>query len=378
MADVLIYADTDRSPELRHEVPISIGDPFLYGEHDGARHVLIHPVEAARMHHLPLELHAFEEYGADELLASGRPREEIRLEVLLRAVRGWGIESAATPWAFPLRLADHLRANGVELRPDQELFVERRRSKNELELAGIRRAQAAAHAGMEAARALLRRGEPANGRVLVDGEPLTCERIKAAIEPELARHGSAMTFDIIASHGPQTAIGHHAGEGEIAPGEPIVVDLGPRDRESGCYADMTRTFVVGDPPEELVEWHALCRRALDDALAGIRAGVQDSDVYRATAELFRSRGFPTLLDKELGVPLEDGFYHSLGHGVGLDVHEPPTLGLVATHRLVAGEVLAIEPGLYRRGFGGVRLEDLVLVTEDGCENLTDHPYDLEP
>jgi Xaa-Pro aminopeptidase len=141
---------------------------------------------------------------------------------------------------------------------------------------------------------------------------------------------------------------------------------------------MTRTVVVGEPPAELVEWHRLSRAALDKSLAEIRAGAQDSDVYLVAAELFRSHGQLTKLDKQPGVPLEDGFYHSLGHGVGLDVHEPPTLGLLPTHRLVAGEVLAVEPGLYRRGFGGVRLEDLVLVTEEGCENLTDHPYELEP
>jgi Xaa-Pro aminopeptidase len=375
--DVLIYADTTRSPELRHEVPVSIGDPFLYGEHDGARHVLIHPMEAARMRHLPLELHAYEDYGYDELLASGRPQSEIRLELLLRAVRAWGIDSAFAPWAFPLEIADHLREHGVELRAEPEFFTERRRAKNEHELAGIRRAQAAAAAGMAAARDLLRRAEPSGGRVLLDGRALTCERLKEEIEPVFARH-DCWTDDMIVSHGPQTAIGHHPGSGEIASGEPVVIDLAPRDRPSGCFADMTRTFVVGEPPPELVEWHRLSREALDRSLAEIRAGVQDSDVYRTVAELFRSHGQPTKLDKEPGVPLEDGFYHALGHGVGLDVHEPPAMGLLPTHRLVAGEVLAVEPGLYRRGFGGVRLEDLVLVTDEGCENLTDHPYDLEP
>jgi Xaa-Pro aminopeptidase len=281
------------------------------------------------------------------------------------------------PWSFPLALADYLRKNGIDIEPDDEFFTERRRRKNPFELAGIRRAQKAADAAMAVVRELLRRAEPVDGRVLLDGEPLTVERLKQEIEPVFTRH-DCWTDDMIVSHGAQTAIGHHTGEGAIAPGEPVVLDLAPRDRESGCFADMTRTFVVGEPPAELVEWHALCRQALDEALDAIRPGAQDADLNRGTAELFHSHGQPTMLDKEPGVPLEDGFYHSLGHGVGLDVHEPPTLGLVPTHKLVAGEVLAVEPGLYRQGFGGVRLEDLVLVTDDGCENLTDHPYELEP
>jgi Xaa-Pro aminopeptidase len=334
-------------------------------------------MEAARMQHLDLRTHATEDYGADELREQGMPREQMRLEIGSRAVRDWGIRSAKVPWGFPLALGDRLRADGIELEPDDEFFTERRRRKNEFELAGIRRAQKAADAAMAAARELLRRAERADGRLVVDGEPLTVERLKHEIEPVFTRH-ECWTDEMIVSHGPQTAIGHHTGEGEIAPGEPIVLDLAPRDRESGCFADMTRTFVVGEPPRELVEWHALCRRALDEALAAIRPGAQDAEVNRGTAEFFREHGQPTMLDKQPGVPLEDGFYHALGHGVGLDVHEPPTLGLVATHTLVAGEVLAVEPGLYRQGFGGVRLEDLVLVTEDGCENLTDHPYDLEP
>jgi Xaa-Pro aminopeptidase len=377
VADVLIYADTTRSPELRHEIPVGIGDAFLYGERDGKRHVLIHPMESARMQHLDLEAHAVEDYGWDELRAAGTPREVTRLELPFRAVRAWGIERAKVPWSFPLALADYLRERGIEIEPDEEFFTERRRRKNQFELAGIRRAQSAASAAMRAVRELLRRTERLDGRVVLDGEPLTCERLKQEIEPVFTDH-NCWTDEMIVSHGVQTAIGHHTGEGEIAPGEPIVIDLAPRDRESGCFADMTRTFVVGEPPAELVDWHALSRRALDEALTQIRAGVQDADVHRATSELFRAHGHATMLDKEPGVPLDEGFYHALGHGVGLDVHEPPTLGLIATHRLVAGEVLAIEPGLYRQGFGGVRLEDLVLVTEDGCENLTDHPYDLEP
>jgi Xaa-Pro aminopeptidase len=343
-----------------------VPDPFLYGERDGVRHVLVHAVEAARMGALGVELHPPEEYGRDELVRQGVPADQARLELAARAVAAWGIEEASVPWSFPLELADRLRADGVRLRPDRSEFERRRRAKNEAELAGIRRAQAACDAAMETVRALLRAPELP-----------TCEQVRRELERAVAERDCLLDIAIV-SHGPQTAIGHEFGSGQIVPGEPVIVDLAPRDRETGCFADMTRTFVAGEPPPELVEWHRLTLRALEEALAAVRPGVQDAELFRATSELYREHGHPTLLDKQEGVPLEDGFYHSLGHGVGLEVHELPYLGQLPRDTLVVGDVLAIEPGTYRLGFGGVRLEDLVLVTEDGCERLTQHPYDLKP
>jgi Xaa-Pro aminopeptidase len=167
------------------------------------------------------------------------------------------------------------------------------------------------------------------------------------------------------------------GSGAILEGEPIVFDLFPRDRETGCFADMTRTFVVGEPAEELRGHQALVKEALDLAMGRIRPGVRGDELMRAVCELFHEHGYKTPLHKERGEVLADGFFHGLGHGVGLEVHEEPSLGLNG-QELVPGDVVTVEPGLYRSGYGGVRLEDLVLVTEDGYENLTDYPYGLEP
>jgi Xaa-Pro aminopeptidase len=375
--DVLIYSDTLRSPELRHEVPVAIGDAFLYVEHDGVRHVVISALETPRLDGLGFELHPYEEFGADELRRSGMTWLEIDDEITLRAVAALGVENATVPGTFPVLLADKLRARGVELVPDQSFFVERRRVKSEAELDGIRRAQAAAEAGMDAARELLRQAE-ANGKGLqLEGEPLTSERIKAAIAQAFLAHG-ASSGDFIVSHGSQSAIGHHLGAGQIAAGEPIVIDLWPRDNESACCADMTRTFVVGDVPDELTTWHRLCKEALDRAVQELRPGVTGKAVYEGSCEIFEAAGFPTQRTKADGEPLEEGFFHSLGHGVGLDVHELPVLGLAGHEELKRGEVFAIEPGLYRPGFGGCRLEDLLVVTETGAEKLTSFPYDLSP
>jgi len=378
VSDVLIYADSIRSAEMRHEVPLGVPDPFLYAERDGKRNVVASSFELGRINAVAPDIEAlpFEEFGIDELYAQGMSREQIELEVVLRAARQFGIEDAVVPGTFPLEVADKLRENGIGVRADREHFVGRRRVKNDAELAGIRRAQRAAEAGMDAARELLRSAERQNGSLLVDGEELTCERIKLAVEQAFMANGT-FADEFIVSHGPQTAVGHDMGSGPIAPDEPVCLDLFPRDRESGCFADMTRVFVVGTPSDELREWHRLCKEALERSVAAVKPGVPGSELHKISCEIFEQHGYPTLRSKEPGEVLQDGFYHSLGHGVGLEVHEEPSLGR-APGELVAGDVIAVEPGLYRHGYGGCRLEDLVLVTESGPEVLTDYPYDLEP
>ena len=377
MPDVLIYGDSMRSPEMRHEVPVAVPDPFLYAERNGRRHVAVTAFEVERIEAIDgLDVSPLERFGLDELIATGMRREDIQLELTLRACRKLEINNPAVPHTFPLQVADHLRANGIEVRVDRKLFDDRRRVKNEAELSGIRRAQRAAEAGMAAALELLRQAAPRDGTLVVDGEQLTCERIKIAVGQTFTEH-DVSGEEFIVSHGAQTAIGHHMGSGPIAPDEPIVLDLFPRDRESGCYADMTRTFVVGTASPELAEYHRLCLEALEQAIAGVRPGVVGNDLHLQTCELFERHGQPTLRSKKPGTVLEDGFFHGLGHGVGLEVHEKPSLSMTREDALVAGDVITLEPGLYRSGYGGCRLEDLVLVTADGAENLTDFPYELQ-
>jgi Xaa-Pro aminopeptidase len=376
--DVLIFADSVTSPEMRHQVPVVIPDPFLYAEKDGKRYVVSAAFEVDRVKEIGIEASPWEHYGYDELIATGLPREEIVWKhVNLNACRELGITDAIVPRSFPTLAADHLRENGITLEPDHKFFADRRRVKNEAELEGIRKAQKAAEAAMDAARDLIFRAEPANGGVKVDGETLTSERLKATIRRVFSEHGVSGD-DFIVSHGAQTAIGHELGHGPIAPNEPIVIDLWPKDPDSACYADMTRTYVVGEAPEELVKYHGLVKEALDQSFAATKAGVAGSAVYTLVCELFEEHGQKTSLSKAPGEVLEEGFFHGLGHGVGLEVHEAPSLGRGGTGDLVAGDVVTLEPGLYRPGFGGCRLEDLVLVTENGAENLTDFPYDLTP
>jgi Xaa-Pro aminopeptidase len=377
VSDVLIWADTLRSPEMRHEVPVPVPDPFLYLERNGERHVVISPLEVERVQGQDgIKPHPLEEFGWDELVKQGLPAEEVGLGTYVQAVKDLGITKAVVPPMFPVELADRLRAEGIELTPDRETFTQRRRVKSQAELEGIKRAQRGAEAGMDAARELFRRTEEQDGRLVVDGETLTCERVRLAIQQAFTDR-SLLSEEFIVSHGAQTAIGHEMGFGEIKPNEPIVIDLWPRDRDSSCYADMTRTYVVGTPDEELAEFHRLVHEALQQSIAAIKAGVAGRDVYVLVSELFHEAGYPTGLHKEPGQVLEDGFFHGLGHGVGLEVHEQPWLSRYPGE-LMTGDVITLEPGLYRSGYGGCRLEDLVLVTPDGGELLTDYPYELEP
>lgn len=377
MPNVLIYADTVRTPELRQEIPHAVTDALLYGEVEGRRFAVVRSLEVARMSEIDgLEVVPEEELGLDDLQANGVSVAEAHLELALRACRRFEVARAAIPPGFPTELADRLRAAGVELTVERGLFEHRRREKTPTQIEGIRRAQQAADAANAAIAEMLRGAEIRDGRVFFANEPLTSERLKAAASAAVAASGCSAE-DFIVAHGAQTCIGHHHGSGEIAPGEPITVDIWPRDAETACYTDMTRTFVVGEVDAELREYHRLCKAALERALESIRPGVLASEVYRVAAEVFEEAGQPTLLSKKPGTVLDEGFFHRLGHGVGLEVHEPPFLAPVG-EELVAGDVLAVEPGCYRQGFGGVRLEDTVLVTEHGAEVLGSYSYELEP
>jgi len=369
---------TIRSPELRHEVPVPIGDPFLYVEMGERRAVVIHALEIPRVRaETDLEIVSHEQLGLDELAEKGGlERWQIEQELILRGCRELGVAQASVPAGFPIGLADYLREKGVELTVDHDVFAERRRAKTDDEIAGIRRAQKACEAALDVARDLLRRAAPNGAGLEVDGEPLTSERIKRAIEGVFADH-DAEGNEMIVSHGPQSAVGHDMGSGQIRANEPIVFDLFPKDRESGCYADMTRTYVVGEPSDEVQEWYRLVKEALDRSTAEIRPGKNGRELHELACGIFAGAGYKTQLNKEPGEVLEDGFFHGLGHGVGLEVHEAPSLGRIG-HDLIPGDVVTIEPGLYRSGYGGLRLEDLVLVTEDGHEVLTDYPYELAP
>lgn len=376
MDDVLIFGGSERCPELRREVPVGVVDPFLYAEASGTRHAVIARPEIPRLAAgtADVVLHPLDEFDRDDRQDLGRA--ELLEQVAVRFCREQGIGKAVVPATFPVRMADVLRGAGIEIQPRQSLFSDRRRVKTPAQLAGIRRAQRAAEAGMAAVARLISRACPGEHGAVVDGASLTSERLRHVLLVTFLEHG-AVAGKVIASHGQQTAEGHENGSGVIQPGEPVVVDIWPQDPQTGCYTDMTRTFVVGEPPAELAGYQRTVKQAQDAAIARVRPGADVREVYGAAAEVIEQAGYPTLRTKQQGKPLDYGFYHLLGHGVGLELHESPMLGM-APGELVAGDVITIEPGIYRQGFGGCRLEDILVVTNDGAELLTSFPYDLVP
>ncbi|WP_254767584.1 M24 family metallopeptidase [Salinilacihabitans rarus] len=305
-----------------------------------------------------------EEYGPYEAKARG----------LAAFLDDHGVDSVAVPRTFPTGTADGLREQGVAVTVEPEgIVADVRAVKTDEEVAWIRETQAANEAAMAVAEGLIAGADVEDGVLVRDGEPLTSERVKTEIEIELLRHGCALDETIVAC-GADAADPHDRGSGPLEPNSPIVIDIFPRDKETKYFGDMTRTFVRGEPGEEVKRRYEVTREAFEAALEAVEAGVTGAAVHDAACDVIEDAGYDTLRSDP---DAETGFIHSTGHGVGLEVHEPPSVSPVG-EELEPGHAITIEPGLYDPDVGGVRIEDLVVVTEDGYENLTDYPVSIEP
>jgi Xaa-Pro aminopeptidase len=378
MTDFVFYGDTERSPAMRHELPVSIGDPFLLAIIGGQMHVTVSGLEHTRVAAAAPDavLHTFTDLGFHELLGTGLSHHELDLELASRGAAAMGIRSAVADPEMPVAVADRLRSDGIAVQPDHKAIAARRRVKSAAELAGIRRAQTAAESGMAAAAAVLGRAVPDGDHLVLAGEALTAETVRTALRDACERSGAPAPPDVIVASVWQGQ-GHDPGSGPLPANLPIVIDLWPRDELSACCADMTRTFVVGEIGADVRAAEALVRTALERAREAVRPGVTGRELHALACEVLESAGHRTQRTGPGDDPYE-GFQFSLGHGVGLAVHEGPSLGQTGHDELVAGDVIAMEPGLSQRGIGEVRLEDLLLVTEDGSETLTRYSYELTP
>jgi len=283
-----------------------------------------------------------------------------------------GVDTVLVPGRFPLGTADGLRQSGVRVEVDEsDAVAEIRAVKTEAEVDHIHEAQRANERAMATAEALIESATVVEGVLHRDGGPLTSEAVRREIELTLLREGCALDETIVAC-GVDAANPHDRGSGPLRADEPIVVDIFPRDKETRYHADITRTFLRGEPSATLREWFDLTDEARRAALDALEPGVTGAAVHDAVCDVYEDAGLSTLrADPEA----ETGFIHSTGHGVGLEVHELPRIAPDGVE-LEPGNVITIEPGLYDPDVGGVRIEDLVVVTEDGYENLTEYPVEL--
>lgn len=342
-------------------------DPFMT-LYDGQTHLLVSGLEYGRAR-TDSRADTVDRYADYDYEYGGH---EETYDIYAEFIQSRDVDSVAVPRRAPVGTADALRERGVEVTVDESGVIgDIREVKTDAEVANVETTQQANEAAMAAAEELLSVASVEGSQLHHHGDPLTSERVKQEIETTLLEHGCALDETIVAC-GSQAADPHDRGSGPLTAGEPIIIDIFPRDKATKYHADMTRTFVVGEPDERLQEWHALTQKALDNALSQVEPGTSGKEVHAAACEVYENAGLPTLRAEP---DTETGFIHSTGHGVGLDVHEGPSLS-PRGGPLEAGHIITVEPGLYDPAVGGVRIEDIVVVTDDGFRNLTDYPIEL--
>jgi Xaa-Pro aminopeptidase len=380
---LLVIAAPEHDATAYHLSGFLAPDPVIYlrvGGESGKGYLAVSSMEYGR---------AKRDARADEVLSF----DELDVMNLVRELKSGGralatatarllerLGAANSPVAVPPSLgivyADELRARGLTVTPDAGLFAGLRRQKTEEEISHVERTQRAVEEACAHAVGILKQSEVAeDGTLAYGGEALTSERLRSEIDIDLLRRGCAAEGTITAS-GAQAADPHERGHGSLKAGESIILDIFPADKSSRYYADMTRTFVKGEPDAELQMMYDAVLESQEAALAMMGPGVNGRDVHKKVSDILHKAGYETLLhDQKPGEPLQRGFIHGTGHGVGLEIHEAPRVS-TADEELVPGDVVTIEPGLYYPELGGVRIEDLVVVTEDGCRNLTRFPKEF--
>jgi Xaa-Pro aminopeptidase len=377
---LLFYADGYRFPDVYHVTRFLTPDPIIALEQDGEVVIVAHPLEEgrARKESRAREVLGIDRFGAKELLATGITREELDAEITKRFLESRGLRRVSVPPSFPLGMAERLRARGIELAVAQDLS-DRRRAKRPDEIAALEATQRATEdAWARGVDALKRATVRKDGTLELDAAPFTAERLRAIVESRLLELGCASEGAIIAP-GKQAADPHMIGSGPLRAGEAIVMDIFPQSKATRYFADMTRTVAKGEPPEEIAKIYEITKRAQDAGIKALRPGITGREVHALVEDVIWEAGYDTQRpgqqrSKNGGAPR--GFIHGTGHGVGLEIHEMPSVGPSGIQPLLVGDVVTVEPGIYLPELGGVRLEDMLVITETGSRNLTRAPREL--
>src|SRR6266480_540144 len=357
----LIVAASDTDPDMLYATKFWAPDPFIFLERNGKRTLVLSDLEIDRGRK-QADADEFVMFSDLEREVQGKSKKAPPYEkVLAHFLRKCGVKSTIVPANFPFGYAEELAANKIRVRATNGLFWPAREAKSDKEIEMIGRALRITELGLKRAVDVLKASKPGTGkRLRWRSKTLTSEMLRADGVP---------TGTIVAG-GDQACDPHERGFGPLHASSLIILDVFPRDAKTGYFGDMTRTVLRGRASEPQRKLWETVKAGQALALKRIKAGVDGMTIHKAIQEFFAKRGFPTEVRKGRRV----GFFHGTGHGLGLEVHDHPRLQKVV---LKDRQVMTVEPGLYYPGLGGVRLEDVVLVTKTGCKILSRFPKQLE-
>lgn len=370
----VIVASSDASADMLYATGFSVPDPFVFVEAGGRTAILLSDLEIDRGKR---EARVDEVVGYSDVakkITQGRKgkREPGFAEVVAGFLRERGLRRARVPGDFPLGLAVELQKLGVSLNPVKGHFWPERETKTPAEVKLISAALRVTEIGMQVGVDVLRaaRIRKKDGTLMRGNSELTAEALRAEIESALLAAGGVGMNHTIVAGGEQACDPHERGRGPLRGNELIILDIFPRVTATGFFGDMTRTVVRGRASERQWEMWDVCLAGQKWALNEIAPGVAGAELQDAVRDYFESEGFPT----EQVDGRWTGFFHGLGHGLGLEIHEEPRISKTT---FTPGQVMTVEPGIYVPGIGGVRHEDVVVVTENGSRVLSKFPKVLE-
>jgi len=370
-SNVLMVAGSETDANIYYASQFLAPDPFIYLQTQGRSYLLMSDLEVdrARAQSAVDEVLLYSDYEA-RAKASGIATPNL-CDVLNVLMREKTAKEWLVPGNFPLKYGDALRKLGHVLRTKDEPFFEQRALKTEKEVAAMRAAQVAVESALDSTLDLLRRAEIKDGLLVLEGQTLTSESVRRHLDLAL------MEKDCIAQHtivscGVDACDPHNEGSGPLRAHQSIIFDIFPRANQTRYHADMTRTVIKGQASDALKR---LYDTVLEGQLLGIsqvKNGANGREIHQSIMDCFEKKGYHTgSVDGRM-----QGFFHGTGHGIGLDIHEPPRVSK-SDHILQSGEVVTVEPGLYYPDIGAVRIEDMVLVENGGCRNLTTYPKFFE-
>ena len=366
----LIVAASENDPDMLYATRFFAPDAFIFLEERGKRTLVLSDLEIDRARKTA-EADEFVSFSALEREVQGNQKKAPAYEkVLSHFLRKRGERSAVVPANFPLGFAQELEASKIRLRTTNGLFWPEREAKTEEELKLMRRALQITEAGMARAMEVLAASKPGAAKKLAwSGKTLTSEVLRAEIDSAILRAGGLPANTIVAG-GDQACDPHERGFGPLKANSLIILDIFPRDAKSGYFGDMTRTVVRGRASEEQRRLWQTVREGQELALKKMKPGADGLKVHNEVKQFFTDRGFPT----EVRDGRQVGFFHGTGHGLGLEIHEHPRFQKTV---FKVGQVITVEPGLYYPGLGGVRIEDVAVVTKSGNRLLSRFEKRLE-